>query len=249
MKAFVINLKRRPDRLEDMQRNLGSINLPFERIDAVDARNEDVSGQIAHAKARVYARFDTPAIGQVGVYLSHRKVWQRMVDEHIPFAFIFEDDVLPVNWDPAIVDVDISHHGLDYLRLIENRNAHPEKPLPPVACAGQTLLGRRLTNKNTYGTAAGIMTLQGAVKCLAAGKFWFNIDHFRAWVRIHGLRTALLEPTMFASTDSVTDVMNYPEAANPTTFNPAKAAFVLSARAALMGSSIAMGRLRRLGNQ
>ena len=247
MKAFVINLKRRPDRLEEMQRNLGSINLPFERIEAVDARSENVSSEISHGKARIYARFDPPPIGQVGVYLSHRKIWQHILDKDISSALIFEDDVKPVDWDPAVLDVDISQYGLDHLRLLEYTSVYPGSTVIAPACTGQRLLGRVLSSRNTYGTGASIMTRTGAAKCLAAGKFWFNIDHFSVWSRIHGLRTALLEPPMFASTDSPTDVMDYRNPEDPARLGRSMARLVNGVRFALIASGIAVGKLKRFG--
>ena len=96
MTAFLINLDRHPDRLTAAQTRLSQAGVEAVRMPAVDgstlspaARRAAVS--LFHAllaRGRLY----TP--GQIGCTLSHNAVYRRMIDENLPAALIFEDDVL-----------------------------------------------------------------------------------------------------------------------------------------------------------
>ena len=96
MKAFLINLDRHPDRLARAQARLAAAGVETVRVPAVDGSS--LSPAIRHtAVARFHAllargRLYTP--GQIGCTLSHHAVYRRMVDEDIPSALVFEDDVL-----------------------------------------------------------------------------------------------------------------------------------------------------------
>ena len=75
MKAFVINLDRRPDRMEAISKTLRSLDIEFERVAAIDARRVDVWTQANKVVARIYDDFKTPPMGMVAAFLSHRLVW------------------------------------------------------------------------------------------------------------------------------------------------------------------------------
>ncbi len=209
MHAFVINLKRRPDRLADMERELGRVGLAFERVEAFDARNESLKGKVAWVKAYVYNFLKAPPIGHIGVYASHRRVWQIIVERNLPQALVFEDDIIPQNWDPAMHDINFAELGIDQLRLERTDSPGQEdiNPLPQESYNGTKLLGRTITTENTWGAAAYIITRRGAEKCLAAGEgFWFFIDHYRMWTLFYDLKTAMLSPPMWTQVEAGSDI-------------------------------------------
>ncbi len=113
--VFVINLERSSDRRQSMAAQLSRLGIGFEFFAATDGEK-----LTQHEPARYDEQF---AIGQisrpmsrseVGCYLSHARLWQKIVDHRIPWAVVLEDDVdimgdltgivsaigaLPFEWD------------------------------------------------------------------------------------------------------------------------------------------------------
>ena len=83
--VFLINLDRRVDRMEKMTARLG--DLPFGRISAIDGQNLDELEFVSQIKQHKMTK------NEIACILSHRKIWQKIVDENIPCACILEDDV------------------------------------------------------------------------------------------------------------------------------------------------------------
>lgn len=91
---FVINLARSAQRLANTQTQLARVNLPFERIDAVDGAQLSTQQKLLHYSPQLNKQqYHYPlSNGQIGCYLSHRKAWQRIVDEKLDYAIVLEDD-------------------------------------------------------------------------------------------------------------------------------------------------------------
>ena len=103
MTAFLINLDRHPDRLAAAQTRLSQVGVEAVRMPAVDGSSLSPAARRA-AVARFHAllargRLYTP--GQIGCALSHHAVYRRMIDENMPTALVFEDDVLLTPGFPA----------------------------------------------------------------------------------------------------------------------------------------------------
>ena len=81
---FLINLDSRTDRLEKMIPRLG--DLPFTRIAAVDGQN------LADEILSPFAKYPL-AKNEIACILSHKLVWQKIVEENKHYACILEDDV------------------------------------------------------------------------------------------------------------------------------------------------------------
>ncbi len=93
MKAYCINLDRRPDRLAHMTAEFARAGIPFTRISAVDAKDPEVA---AAARAVPLSVLEKARIspGAYACLQSHRLAWRRMLDEGQAHAAFFEDDVL-----------------------------------------------------------------------------------------------------------------------------------------------------------
>ncbi len=88
---FLINLDRSTDRLEDISHRLSSIGLTFERISAVNSETIDEEQE---KRLFSYSSGHLPlGKGEMGCFLSHRKVWQEIVDRGLKWAFVAEDDL------------------------------------------------------------------------------------------------------------------------------------------------------------
>ncbi|WP_255478559.1 glycosyltransferase family 25 protein [Rufibacter sp. XAAS-G3-1] len=113
MKVFLINLDRSPDRLHFMKQQLDSLNLPFERISAVDGKNLDMGKLTEFADpSRVEEWKDLLTPNAIACSLSHHQIYKKMVEEDIEMALILEDDVvLDANF-PFVLD-QIEKNGLN----------------------------------------------------------------------------------------------------------------------------------------
>jgi GR25 family glycosyltransferase involved in LPS biosynthesis len=205
MKVYLINLDRRPDRLAEMTERLGALGLEFERVSAFDGKNQSVVRLVSWVKAYIYNDMVLPTRGQIGVYHSHRKIWQKMLDEGTEQALVFEDDAVPVDWNSEILKIKLLDLDLDQLRL-EAHSAKLFSQTDRVENAPTKVLDRVAIDEPSYGTAAYLITNQGARKSLAVGKFWFNVDHFDIWSSVAGLRTAVIRPVMWKQSESPSDI-------------------------------------------
>ena len=92
--TFVINLDGSDERLSLITENLTSLNIPFERVPAVDGRRFDVHALPEYNDRRAKTRYGrTLNGGEIGCFKSHIKCLQKMIDDDLPFALIIEDDM------------------------------------------------------------------------------------------------------------------------------------------------------------
>ena len=201
MKIFVINLDRRPDRLATMTERLNRLELKFERICAFDGNAKSVEHLVLWKKAFFFHYMKWPTLGAIGCYQSHKFIWQKIVDERIPQALVFEDDAELHDWDPKILNVNISDLGLEVLRL-EASDLSSKTPLT----SGTELLGRKFYNTQTASSGAYLITESGAQTYLLLGKFFIAADNYDLVSRFTGLKTAVLLPVMSRQGGSISDL-------------------------------------------
>ena len=91
---FVINLERSKNRRQFMINQFNGLDLPFEFVKASDGK------KITRSEKNMFSSFKSfKNMGrelnpnEKGCYLSHLYIWQRMVDNNIKEAIIFEDDI------------------------------------------------------------------------------------------------------------------------------------------------------------
>lgn len=103
-RAVCINLDRRPDRWEAMQRKFAAENIAAERLPAIDSKTTVVPAHLAHMRPQDYA-----------CTMSHLAAVRQAKADGIPNVLIFEDDAffgpdfagrftaffaqLPADWD------------------------------------------------------------------------------------------------------------------------------------------------------
>jgi glycosyl transferase family 25 len=100
---YLINLDRSSDRLLSADKHFSAAGLPFERIVAIDAHKEDLSGYPIDRKVfqRTHGRA-TIRPGEIGCYFSHLKALRTFLESGREFGVILEDDTLP---DPNLLEV------------------------------------------------------------------------------------------------------------------------------------------------
>lgn len=102
-RIFYINLDRRPDRRKNIESQIKRVGLQSmaERIEAVDGRKLDINKVDPNVitekgkkdaldnKQRVYIPLTK---GGIGCAMSHRKAYEKILDENLDAALILEDD-------------------------------------------------------------------------------------------------------------------------------------------------------------
>ena len=113
--VFIINLEQSADRRADMAKRLNPLHVSYTFFKAVNGHALDTNNlpDYDRTRRRLYFGRDLTK-GEIGCLLSHRALYQHMVDNNIECAIILEDDVFiepsfpqlirealqsPVKWD------------------------------------------------------------------------------------------------------------------------------------------------------
>lgn len=107
--CYIINLDRSQERYEQILPLVKSLNLPYERISAVDGyklTDEDLKKVVDF---KMYGQYlgHMPKNGTIGCTLSHIALWKRFLASNFKYALVFEDDVIfkPETLTHAIIGV------------------------------------------------------------------------------------------------------------------------------------------------
>lgn len=113
---FIINMDKDVNRRETMRTRAEAAGLLFEFVQAISGRDmsvEEIDRCYDSAKRKRYFGRDM-TIGEIGCLMLHRKIYEKVVAENIPYAVILEDDVVfesdiykvlvtileaPIKWD------------------------------------------------------------------------------------------------------------------------------------------------------
>ena len=96
MKVFVINLKKSPERLEAMKKQLDKLDIPFEIFTAVDGGS--LEPEYLHktflASQVTRGRFgEKRGVGEIGCATSHFNIYKTIVEQNTELSLILEDDI------------------------------------------------------------------------------------------------------------------------------------------------------------
>lgn len=101
---FVISLARSVKRREDIVRRLDAAGFVHEIVEGIDGANPDAVRGVPHVlddRRYLRARGRTLSGGEIGCYLSHYLLWQKIVADNIECALIFEDDA---RWEDDLAE-------------------------------------------------------------------------------------------------------------------------------------------------
>jgi glycosyl transferase family 25 len=120
-KAFILHLERASSREATVQSLRASMAIESEVLAAVDGAHltqQEVDQVYARRRFRPHYPFPLTRT-EVGVFLSHRAAWRRILDEALDFAFIFEDDAeIDASAFAALVEfVTLERPAWDYVLL------------------------------------------------------------------------------------------------------------------------------------
>ena len=151
-----------------MIRKLDAADVRYEIVDAVDGRDLDLSQlkdrfnpkKLSSKEGRVVGNLN---FGEVGCYLSHYRLWERMVREGVECALVLEDDI---EWSgdffQAVREVVASEWHWEIVNL---STAQPSKIVKSLGVVGDN---RKfgLSSRSRATTAAYLIRLSGAKKLL-----------------------------------------------------------------------------------
>lgn len=130
MQVYVINLERNPERLEFISQRLESLKIDFVRVDAVDgyALDKEYVKEFRENSKRPTGWKE----GQIGCFLSHRKVWEKISRGDDEYGIVFEDDlhiadslksvISNLNWIPEDADVVRLENTTNWVKLKKTGN-------------------------------------------------------------------------------------------------------------------------------
>jgi glycosyl transferase family 25 len=133
--VIVISLKRSEARRAVIAKSLENLNLAYEFFDGVDGYLLDMKTlpDYDSVKRCLFSGRDMTQ-GEIGCTLSHRGVFQRMVDRDIPMALVLEDDALLAADLPQVLQAIAElPAGWDMVRFLSRpkvyKNSRAVKPL------------------------------------------------------------------------------------------------------------------------
>lgn len=127
IKIFYINLDKRVDRNTLVLEQLSALSLTAERLSAINGG--DLDEQETSFINRENFLLNTKrhiSNGEIGCALSHRLIWQKMLDNDLDYALILEDDVVLA---PQLLDILNNpefYEQFDFLNLSSNFPYSPD---------------------------------------------------------------------------------------------------------------------------
>jgi glycosyl transferase family 25 len=176
MNVYLINLARRPDRLEAMTRQLQHLDIPFERFDAVDAQS--IAPALLNAPFRTTGPLGPLSPGDKACTCSHLALWQRIAADTGSYAVILKDDIYlsdaargfltSKDWIPAAAGlVKLEQYGVPppYILVGKDRRRALDREIAP------------LVSRHTGSGGYIIAREQAALLAEMIGSFNLPIDH------------------------------------------------------------------------
>ena len=186
---FVINLKASADRRAACAEQLGRLGLTPTFIEAVDGRKlseAEIAG-LVDEPGRLRRAPKPLSNGEVGCYLSHVAVLEKIIAEGIPQALVMEDDLLAGETLPGVLTA-IAEERLPPYEMIKLGISEPQvkpfTPILPLTAGAELVRHHNVVNSNL----AYIITRAGAARFLAYGRpirYPVDVAMNRSWR--HGL--------------------------------------------------------------
>lgn len=153
--CFLLNLDRCEERWPTMKERIETAGFTPERISAVDGKKGGCKKQWNEFMGGREFKYTFDSDGQSGCGLTHVKLWDYMIVNNIPFASVFEDDVM---------------FHKDWKELAPSYYHHTDKETDIVFYGSQgagTPEDSMITKKAVFCTHAYLISLEGAKKLLS----------------------------------------------------------------------------------
>lgn len=195
LSAFVITLPRAIARKAQVARIVANCPVECQVIDAVDGKQLSPAELNDVYKPNLYnPRYPFKlGTGEVGCFLSHRKLWQRIVDENLSQALIVEDDI---DFEPDLFSMALSfasEHATD--------GDYVQFQVRPLTGELQTIVSNgefRIVCPELVPlrTSAQLVTREAAARLLKATRHFDRpIDTFLQMHWLSGVRMTAVDPS------------------------------------------------------
>jgi GR25 family glycosyltransferase involved in LPS biosynthesis len=176
--AYLINLDRAKERLNFVMPAISALDLPMERISAIDGKTlsrKEIESVVDMENYKKFFKMK-PEIGTIGCSLSHKKAWSRFLESDNEFAIIFEDDV---QFHPAELreTVKLATGKKALWDIVNFETKHSGCPIKITELRNQKYLVFYLTNV----THAGCYLINRRAACKLLDKFYpikMPLDHY-----------------------------------------------------------------------
>lgn len=164
-KIFMINFERYPERRRRMEHNFNVLGLEVEIIPAVDENKMSNEWLEEQKKELMFGFLErTMNFDEIGRFLSHYLIWERIVKENLELVLILEDDI---HFEPNIQetakdmidqakksgsDWDLIYFGREPIKSFEEKDIYGTDNLISVSYS--------------HGTYGYVLTLMGAKKLM-----------------------------------------------------------------------------------
>jgi glycosyl transferase family 25 len=186
---FVINLATSPDRRRACAEQFAAVGLTPTFVDAVDGRKmspAEISG-IVDEPGRLKRAPKPLSPAEVGCYLSHWKVLEKIIAEEVPQALVMEDDLLIDAALPKVLAA-LAAKALPPYDMIKLGISEPQtkafEPILPLTADAALVRHHNVVNSNL----AYVITAAGARRFLGYGmpiRYPVDVAMNRSWR--HGL--------------------------------------------------------------
>lgn len=199
--VFIINLERRPDRLNYMAAQLNDIGIAWECIAAHDMKSVELDLLALEVAADDHAV--EMGSGSQCCALTNFDIYRKIVAEGIPAALILQDDIeLSAEIVPFLTSVDWLPEDIHLVQFEKYGKTDSYRLLGP-SLGSMPLEGcalRRLHSR-TAGAACYLITQEGAARVLAEKRVLrMPIDHFLFSPNVspifHRLGVAVISPAL-----------------------------------------------------
>lgn len=160
MQAQVISVKHAADRREHIRTEFARVGVPFAFFDAVTPVDADVWRRRLGLERH---HFGVLSPVEVACFLSQVALWQKMVDESIPYMAIFEDDVYLAGDAAAFLQDEAWRSlGVDIVKIETTRGALR------LGAPCMQVMGRQISRlaERHMGMGGYILSLRGAESLL-----------------------------------------------------------------------------------
>ena len=214
IKSFMINLPQFPQKYERSMRQLASISVAPQRVDAVYGKDldDDFIKSITYPSVQYTMKrgrsvdSDISSHGAIGCYISHIQLWQRLVEED-------DDDMYLITEDDVTVDITVEKIDLFLEEVYQN---HPDwdviligwmKPLhETMGKDGDIRLSRNVYKCNdiTFGMHAYLINRKGAKRLLKnAFPIVDQVDSYLSYMACRGDISMYRSPKSFINQHNV----------------------------------------------
>lgn len=183
MKTFIINLKQHTQRKTHMKTLCDSTGFDYEFVDAIYGKElKDIDKYIKNQEKTIEHIHREMSNGEIGCILSHQNIYNKIIQNNIPYALVLEDDI---DFDLNITEIleKICFENLEFDTILlgyHGTNSREQLSLNKSFIKSiKDHIKLYKLNEIAYGAYGYIISLQGASKILKqSSDFILPIDHY-----------------------------------------------------------------------